>query len=56
MPEQERAGRAGSFRGSGAVESIDWAEVFRDSPVGIAVVNDEGRPLGVNDAFVELTG
>ena len=56
MPEQERSGRAGSFRGSGAVESIDWEEMFRDSPVGIAVVDDEGRPLGVNDAFVDMIG
>ncbi|MFB6368000.1 MAG: PAS domain S-box protein [Gemmatimonadota bacterium] len=37
-------------------DSVDWGEVFRQAPVGVAVVGPEGRPLIVNDALAEMLG
>ncbi len=54
--DEERPARRGLPGGEASAASIDWERVFRDSPVGIAVVNDEGRPVEVNDAFVEMIG
>ena len=56
MPDEKQAVRAERSVEKSPAGAIDWERVFRDSPVGIAVVNDGGRPVRVNDAFVELTG
>ena len=36
--------------------SVDWERVFRDSPVGIVLLDDEGRPVRVNRTFAEMVG
>lgn len=56
MPDEESVGPAESSAESDPSRSIDWEEVFRESPVGIAVVDDGGRPVSVNGAFVEMFG
>jgi len=49
-------GGAGGADGPPAKGTVDWEQVFRDSPVGIALLDEEGRPVRVNRALVEMLG
>lgn len=53
--EEARAGETPDVETPSTVtDSVDWGEVFRQAPVGVAIVGPEGRPLIVNDALAEM--
>lgn len=53
--EETRAGEAPDVETPSTVtDAVDWGEVFRQAPVGVAIVGPEGRPLIVNDALAEM--
>lgn len=54
---EARAGRSPEVEAPSLVTaSVDWDEVFRQAPVGVAVVGPEGRPLVLNEALAGMLG